>query len=198
MSENWDEHANNWDRDERVRFYADQAFVSLTRHVNVDDNEWKSKRILDFGCGTGLLTEKLAPLVREVIAVDTSPNMIDVLRRKEIGNVTAICADIDDHAVHSSAPWFSEFDLIVASSVCSFLPNYELTIGVLSQSLSTTGYFVQWDWLSSSDDESGLTKDRVSNAFSRANLKCIHVDRAFAVAFDDEEMPVLIGVASVA
>ena len=68
--------------------------MSLIRHVNVDDNEWKSKRILDFGCGTGLLTEKLAPLVREVIAVDTSPNMIDVLRRKEIGNVTTICTDI--------------------------------------------------------------------------------------------------------
>ncbi len=111
MSENWDKHARNWDRDERVRFFADQAFVSLIKHVNIHDSVWKRKRILDFGCGTGLLTEKLAPLVREVIAVDTSPNMIDVLRRKEIGNVTAICADIDDYAVHSSAPWISELDL---------------------------------------------------------------------------------------
>lgn len=195
MSENWDEHAENWDRDERVRFYADQAFASLIEFVAVHDNEWKSKRVLDFGCGTGLLTEKLAPLVGEVIAVDTSPNMIEVLREKKIGNVTAIRANIDDQTI---APWFSSFDLIVTSSVCGFLPNYEATIGVLSQTLGTPGYFVQWDWLSSGDEEFGLTVDRVSNAFRGANLKCVHVDCAFTVAFEDEKMPVLIGVASAA
>lgn len=195
MSENWDEHARNWDRDEQVRSYADQAFLSLIKHVNVRDNEWKSNRILDFGCGTGLFAEKLAPLVKEVVAVDTSPTMIEVLRRKEIGNVTAICAEIIDHSAHSSAPWASEFDLIVASSVCGFLPNYELAIRVLSKTLRAHGYFVQWDWLSSRDDDFGLTMDRVSNAFSNAGLECVHVDEAFAVTFDDEEMPVLMGVA---
>lgn len=198
MSENWDEHAKNWDRDERARHYADQAFISLTEHVSVHANEWKSKRILDFGCGTGLLTEKLAPLVRDVIAVDISPAMIDVLHKKEIGNVTAICTNIDDHAMRSSAPWFSDFDLIVASSVCGFLPNYEYTIGALSKTLNAAGYFVQWDWLSTGDDDSGMTIDRVSKAFNGADLKCIHLDEAFAVTFDDGKMPVLMGVACAA
>lgn len=198
MSENWDERAGNWDRDEPVRFYAEQAFASLTRHVNVLDNTWKRKRVLDFGCGTGLLTEKLAPLVCEVIAVDISPNMIEVLRRKEIGNVTAVCADVSDRAGHSTASLFSEFDLIVASSVCSFLPDYESTIGVLSRTLNPNGYFVQWDWLSSGNDGFGMTVDRVSNALIGAGLRCIHVDTAFAVTLGDEEMPVLIGVASAA
>lgn len=198
MSERWDEHAKNWDQDERVRHYAEQAFASLIKQVNVRSNEWKNKRVLDFGCGTGLLTEKLAPLTGEVIAVDTSPTMIDVLRGKKLRNVTAICADIDDHAVRSSAPWFSEFDLIVASSVCGFLPDYERTIGVLSQALSASGYFVQWDWLSSGEDESGLTMDRVSNALDIPDLRCIHVGRAFTVTFDGEQMPVLMGVAAAA
>lgn len=196
MSENWDEILKNWDREEKVRFYADQAFVSLIKHVNVCDKKWKSRRILDFGCGTGLLTEKLAPLVREVVAVDTSENMIDVLRRKEIGNVTAICVEMIDNATHSSSPWFSDFDLIVASSVCGFLPDYERTIVVLSRALRANGYFVQWDWLSSGNDEFGFTTDRISNAFSRADLECIHVAPAFVVTFDDEEMRVLMGVAS--
>ncbi len=196
MSENWDEHAKTWDRDEPVRFYADQAFAFLIEQVNVRDNQWKSKRILDFGCGTGLLSEKLAPLAREVIAVDTSPNMIDVLRKKEIGNVTAICSDIIDDGAHRSETWFSNFDLIVASSVCSFLPNYELAVEVLSRALNPAGYFVQWDWLSAGEDGFGLTVDRVSNAFNGAGLKCIHLDRAFAVTFGDEEMAVLMGVAS--
>lgn len=198
MSEDWDEHAKNWDRDQQVRHYADQAFVSLTEHLNVHANEWKSKRILDFGCGTGLLTEKLAPLVRDVIAVDISPVMIDVLHKKEIGNVTAICVDMDDHAVRSSASWFSDFDLIVASSVCGFLPNYEYTVGVLSKTLNAAGYFVQWDWLSSGDDDSGLTMDRVSNAFGGADLECIHVGEAFAITVGDEKMTVLLGIARAA
>ncbi len=197
MSETWDEHAENWDREEGVQFYASQAFAALSSHVNVCGNDWQNKRVLDFGCGTGLLTEKLAPLVGEVIAIDTSHKMIDVLRGKKILGVTAICADIDDHSVRSAA-WCSEFDLVVASSVCGFLPNYEATVGILSQTLSTTGYFVQWDWLSTGDDESGLTIDRVSNAFTGANLRSIFVDRAFDIAFDDEKMPVLMGVASAA
>lgn len=196
MPENWDEHAKNWDREEPVRFYADQAFATLIEHVNVLDNEWKSKRILDFGCGTGLLSEKLAPLVSDVIATDTSQNMIDVLRRKEISNVTAICTDIIDDGARRSETWFSDFDLIVASSVCGFLPNYELAVDALSQALSPTGYFVQWDWLSTGEEGFGLTVDSVSNAFSRAGLKCIHLDRAFAVPFGDEEISVLMGVAS--
>ncbi len=117
--------------------------------------------------------------------------MIEVLRRKEIGNVTAICAEIIDHSAHSSAPWVSEFDLIVASSVCGFLPNYELTVGVLSQTLRSHGYFVQWDWLSSNGEEFGLTTDRVAKALSSAGLKCVQVDEAFTIAFDGEQMPVV-------
>jgi len=197
MSENWDKHAENWDRQDGVQFYANQAFAALVDHVNVYGTGWKNKRVLDFGCGTGLLTEKLAPLVGEVIAVDTSQKMIDVLHGKKIRNVTAICADITDLSVKSAA-WCSDFDLIVASSVCGFLPDYEAMVDVLSQLLSVTGYFVQWDWLASGDDGAGLTVDRVSNAFTSANLKCIHIDRAFEIPFGDEKMPVLMGVAAAA
>ena len=195
MSEDWDELAKNWDRADGIQFYAEQAFSSLVRHVDLCGKKWKSRRVLDFGCGTGLLTEKMAPLVGEILAIDTSQNMIDVLRGKEIQNVTAICADIDDPSV-SSATWCSGFDLIVASSVCGFLPSYEATLAVLSRTLSATGLFVQWDWLSSGDDESGLTMDGISNAFTRANLKCVHIGTAFEMPFGDEKMPVLMGVAS--
>jgi len=38
--------------------------------------------LLDFGAGTGLLTERLAPFVKKIIAVDISPSMISQLREK--------------------------------------------------------------------------------------------------------------------
>ena len=71
-------------------------------------------------------------------------------------------------------------------------------MGVLAQALTSTGYFVQWDWLSSGDDEFGLTSDRVSSAFREAGLKCVYVGSAFSVPFDDGTMPVLMGVAAAA
>jgi predicted TPR repeat methyltransferase len=196
MTDNWDDHASGWDQDEGPRSYADQAFASLIGHVDVRHIAWKNKRILDFGCGTGLLAEKLAPLAREVLAVDISQNMIDVLRGKQIANVTSICADIDDISVQASANWLTDFDLIVASSVCCFLPNYESTLETLSRSLAPAGRFVQWDWLASDDDDFGLTMDRVSNAIGKTGLECVHVGKAFTFTTEDHEMPVLIGVGS--
>src|SRR5512142_3492495 len=37
---------------------------------------------LDFGCGTGLVTLRLAPLVRSITGVDSSPGMLAVLESK--------------------------------------------------------------------------------------------------------------------
>jgi hypothetical protein len=142
MSRDWNERAKYWDRDERVRFYADQAFRYLSEHVNLSDGAWKKKRVFDFGRGTVVLTGKLAPLVGDVIAVDASPDMIGILRKKELTNVSAIFVDIDEDSVRASATWFSDFDLIVASSDCNFLPDYKRSIRHLSQTPKSGGKLV--------------------------------------------------------
>ncbi len=38
--------------------------------------------ILDFGCGTGLLTLHFQPLARSVTGLDSSPGMLDALKAK--------------------------------------------------------------------------------------------------------------------
>jgi ubiquinone/menaquinone biosynthesis C-methylase UbiE len=38
--------------------------------------------VIDFGCGTGLLTLKLQPLVKTIIGVDSSKGMLDMLLKK--------------------------------------------------------------------------------------------------------------------
>lgn len=40
------------------------------------------QRYLDFACGTGRITEQIAPLARESVGVDISPTMIEQARRK--------------------------------------------------------------------------------------------------------------------
>lgn len=41
-----------------------------------------SPRMLDFGCGTGNLTEKLLPFGKEVWATDVSPRMLEIVEQK--------------------------------------------------------------------------------------------------------------------
>lgn len=55
--------------------------------------------ILDFGCGTGLVTLALQPYVRTVTGVDSSRGMLDVLgrkiREKNLANVKTIFLDME-------------------------------------------------------------------------------------------------------
>ncbi len=189
-------HAEIWDADEQARDFADQAFASLLPYADLELPHWKQRRVLDFGAGTGLMSEKLAPLVREVVAVDISQAMLDVLCRKGLTNVDVHCANIDKEEVRANAPWLGGFDLIVASCVCGILPNYQASLELLANTLNPDGVFAQWDWLiTDPDDDDGLRCEEVETAFSAANLTTICIDRAFEVLFDADQTPVLMGVA---
>lgn len=192
MADSWDDYADEWDRNEQVRDYAERAFASLTEKFDLGHEDWRSKRILDFGCGTGLLTERLSPLVGEIVAVDSSQKMVMTLQNKAMSNVMAVCVDLDDDAVRSGCTWFSEFDLIVASSVCGFLPGYESTLKLLSKALVARGAFVQWDWLASEGDDFGLTRERVRGALAAAGFSQIEIDTPFQLTAQSQAKPVLM------
>ena len=53
--------------------------------------------LLDFGCGTGLLTLNLQPYVRSITGMDTSRGMLDMLAAKieqqRLANVSLFCGD---------------------------------------------------------------------------------------------------------
>jgi tRNA (cmo5U34)-methyltransferase len=89
----FDQAAATWDEQPRrvtlARAVADEIArrVPLSRDIDA----------LDFGCGTGLLTLALQPLVRSVTGADTSAGMLDVLRQKVrargLANVETILLD---------------------------------------------------------------------------------------------------------
>lgn len=193
MTDTWNEHAGGWDDNPDVKFYADQAFASLVSTTDIRGPGWTSKRVLDFGCGTGLLAQKVAPHVGELIAVDTSEKMIAVLENKHIPNVIAVHGDIlaTDHRFEVDLQ--SGFDLIYASSVCGFLPDYEGAVLALARLLRSGGRFIQWDWRASDGDDFGLSENKIRNALQMAKLESIAVEQAFSIETDDQTLPVLIG-----
>ncbi|MFW8637251.1 class I SAM-dependent DNA methyltransferase [Cribrihabitans pelagius] len=193
MTDDWDDYANGWDGNAAVKLYADHAFACLAARADICNAGWSSKRVLDFGCGTGLLAQIVAPHVNELVAADTSEAMIAVLRGKSIRNVIAVHGDILAADYEDTADLDSGFDLIYASSVCGFLPDYANAVQALARLLKPAGQFIQWDWRASEGGDFGLSENQISNALQAAELRSIQVEQAFSIVSGEQSLPVLIG-----
>lgn len=186
----WDRYAASWDQEEAVQAYAGAAFASLKTLLKDQAITLEGARVVDFGCGTGLLTERLAQRVAMVHAVDTSSAMLDVLKTKidERGwsNVQAT-TDLPKKT--------TPHDVVVCSSVCSFLDDYPATVNQLVSLLRPGGLFVQWDWERNTDDprSSGLTSIEIKNALTAAGLENINVDTGFVISASGQVMRPVMG-----
>jgi magnesium-protoporphyrin O-methyltransferase len=71
----------------------------------------RGARVLDAGCGTGLMTAELAARGARVVAVDIAPQLIDIARERlpaeHVDRVTFAAGDMTDDA-------FGQFDYVVA------------------------------------------------------------------------------------
>ena len=91
----FDKLAASWDeKPARVKLAEDVARAVAGQVVLTPGMD-----VLDFGCGTGLLTVQLHPFVRSVTGVDSSQGMLDMFRKKiaalNLNNVNALYADLE-------------------------------------------------------------------------------------------------------
>ena len=190
MSNEWDEYAEGWDVDASVQEYANKAFEELTNVINID-----GLSVFDFGCGPGTLTQLLSPRVKDIVALDGSSEMIKLLAKKNLSNVSTISNFLTQDLIDSHPHLTNKFDLIVAPSVCGFLPDYEMTLGLLKSLLKRGGVFIQWDWLSNDDSsETGLPENRVLRALKANEFIDIQVKKPFEMNSSKGTMTVLMAV----
>ncbi|MEH0689369.1 class I SAM-dependent methyltransferase [Vibrio cholerae] len=190
MAATWDELAPDWEKDESTSLYAQKAFESLENAVRIQNTH-----VLDFGCGTGLLSQKLSPLVKDIVALDSSEAMIEQLDLKELANVEPV-VDILSRGLVAMHPAFRhQFDLVVASSVCSFLPNYAETADVVYSLLDAGGHFVHWDWLSDGNQEGGMSKEHVNQVLTGVGFSEVLTSVPFAIDTPHGKLPVLMAIA---
>ncbi|MEE9911590.1 MAG: class I SAM-dependent methyltransferase [Deltaproteobacteria bacterium] len=107
---NFDREAAAWDLNPgRVKVAADIAQTILSQIKLTPDMD-----VLDFGCGTGLLTLALQPFVRSITGVDSSPGMLGVLQNKisdrHLKNVNVLPLDLEQGGILQGC-----FHLIVSS-----------------------------------------------------------------------------------
>ena len=190
MSNEWDEYAENWDVDPTVEEYAKNAFSELSDNININD-----LTVLDFGCGTGVLTQLMSPAVKSIVAIDPSSEMIKHLNKKSLNNVSSISDYLSKELVENLPELANKFDLIVASSVCGFLPDYESTLSLLKSLIKEGGVFVQWDWLSNDDSSGmGLSEKRVKQAFVANGFVNTRINNPFIMSSSKGNMPVLMAI----
>lgn len=107
---NFDQEAAQWDLNPGRVKLASEIGRAILREIPLTPD----MDVLDFGCGTGLLTLALQPYVRSITGVDSSRGMLDVLNRKIFeGNLTNVITryvDLDQGDVLSGA-----FHLTVSS-----------------------------------------------------------------------------------
>ena len=130
------------------------------------------------------------------MALDSSPEMIKFLNKKNLHNVSTISDYLSDDLIHNSQRLIKKFDLIIASSVCGFLPDYEATLRQLKYMLKTKGMFIQWDWLSTDEtSEVGLTENRVKQALKQSGFSSIQIKQPFVMNSSKGSMPVIMAIA---
>lgn len=189
MDTSWNEYAEGWDSDEGVNLFADHALSTLQQLVDLN-----GLTVLDFGCGTGALTERMAPQAARIVALDPSPAMVAVLDAKQLEPVDTLVAELTEGTIAANPSLQRPFDLVVASSVCAFLPDYPQTLRLIRSVLKPGGIFVQWDWeRTEADPEFGFTTKMIDSALRDTGFDGVAV-KPLTLEIADASMAVLMGV----
>ncbi|MCX6687345.1 MAG: methyltransferase domain-containing protein, partial [Methanoregula sp.] len=119
-SKHFDDPSHNWDRKENAERYDTSSRSEYDVRVKTTLTGLPltpSMRVLDIGAGPGTLAIPLAPLVKEVTAIEPGEGMVAILndhiRKNGINNISCIQKRWED--VDSARDLAGPYDLVIAS-----------------------------------------------------------------------------------
>ena len=130
MTDHFAAKSRDWDQ-RPVPAKISQAVGRLLEALDWDT----SMRVMDFGAGTGLIAATVAPHVSRIVAVDTSPSMLEALATKEElqGKVECRCLDILE------SPLAERFDAVVSAMALHHVENTEALLARFAEHLKPGG-----------------------------------------------------------
>ncbi len=132
--QDFDKAASTWDLNPRRLKMVQEVARAIAAEVSLSPD----LEVLDFGCGTGLLSLHLQPMVGRITGADTSPGMLEALTEKVktqgLGNVATLLLDQEQNAALPGA-----YDLIVSNMTLHHVDDVPALLRRLGQALKPGG-----------------------------------------------------------
>lgn len=164
--------ASTWDTDIRVK-RAQAVSIEIESYIGHGPLE-----VMEFGCGTGLISLNLKKKISEGLMVDSSSEMIKELEQKlvnrNITNIKTYTGDILE------SDFDQKFDVIYSSMVMHHIKDFQSVIQKLVSYLKTNGKLIIVDLLPDNgefhqhedfDGHHGFTINEMIEALTEAGLK---------------------------
>ncbi|TBL77380.1 class I SAM-dependent methyltransferase [Paenibacillus thalictri] len=152
--------AKRYDTPERIQI-AKVSSDAISEYV-VDA---KSKKAIDFGCGTGLVGMNLLNAFHSMLFLDTSPNMLDQIKQKisdlNIQNAHTLCFDFEKEGLPGLRA-----DYIFMAQVLLHIHDAEFILSRLFDVLNEGGHLLIVDF----DKNEKVVSDIVHNGFKQDDL----------------------------
>ncbi|TGL86224.1 class I SAM-dependent methyltransferase [Leptospira congkakensis] len=162
--------ARQYDTEER----KDLAKIILSA-VEKELQNQKGKTLLDYGCGTGLIGLELFYLVDQVLFIDSSESMLEILKEK------IVRTKIDQT---KTKVFYSDFtkiesnvkaDIILASLVLLHVPDTITLLKQFNSILNADGKLIIVDF----DKNENINHPNVHNGFAHLHLKSLLTEVGF-------------------
>lgn len=94
-------------------------------------------KVLDLGCGTGLMGEMIKPYCKELTGVDIAEKMIQRASEKQVYD-QLVTADLQTFLQNNN----ESFDLVIAADVLPYLGALDKVFSAITDHLTQSGYFI--------------------------------------------------------
>lgn len=156
----FEEMANRYDTEERI-----ELAKVIVKEVRPELRNSKSKSLIDYGSGTGLISLELSDLFDSILLVDSSKQMLEVARakisHKGITNSKVLYSDFTQETPELKA------DIVLMSLVLLHIPDTKKILQELFNILNNGGKLIIIDF----DKNDKINHPKVHNGFSHEELK---------------------------
>lgn len=171
----FDLKAKTWDTEERI-----VRAKEISKEIIKDLDLPKESKVMEFGCGTGLVSFNYKDLFDDITLIDSSQGMIDIVKEKiekfQASNMKAFCMDFT-----KGERLLEKYDFIYNSMVLHHIPDTKAIIFDFYKRLNKKGILSIVD-LDSEDGSFHSSNDFYGHkGFSQEELTNLLVETGFEI-----------------
>jgi SAM-dependent methyltransferase len=118
---------------------VDERRGDFLRHVALDSADLEGKRVLDAGCGNGMLSAAIGEFGCDVYACDLSPSVHHAARYFKDSPTTYLQANLMEHPFKPEA-----FDVVYCAGVLHHTPDTRATFNRVAETVAPDGRLFVW------------------------------------------------------